>query len=329
MLSYHLHSEVPQTLPQIQPQPQEQHAQAPQGQDKARQEAGSKAYEESMKEHHKNSAGVLMDGKLSDADYYKKMQEEEKRYAEELKKMLKENGANLSELQKSEANSYLKYNEYKENYAKISQDYHANKNDPEAKAKYEEIQKEFKKFREAVENSPQYKDNQHIKKSKELGEQLEKAKTDDEKAAIKSQIAHEYREFARDNAKDKDSQAKFVEFAEQNKDNAFIQKSGLYNMAQDIKQRNHLESKTEEKKEEKTAALGDMKVTPATAAQAGAVSGVEKSIVDQQIAANVANDNGKVARQERLESQEHSKADLPVPTQVSGPAQSSRAGASL
>lgn len=313
--SYQFHYEVPQTLPPA------KDVQLSQDKQQAnQQEAGSKAYEDSMKAYQKKTSGELMDAKLTDEQYYKQLRKEEKEQADALKKLL-EKDKDLSELQKGEIKSFLKYNDYKENYAKISHDYHANKNDPEAKAKYEEMQKEFKTFREVVENSPQYKDNQHIKNSKELSKQLDNAKTDDEKAAIRGKIAHEYREFARDNARDKDAGAKFVEFAEQNKDNVFIQKSGMYDIAQDTKKRLGLDkSKTEDKKEE----LGNMKVTPAGVVQAGAANGEDKNLAATQVAA--ANDNG-IPKRDRFESREHNPADLAVPTQVSGQGQNSKATA--
>lgn len=276
--------------------------------------AGSKQFTDTVKAFGQKKYNSLMNGELGDDEYYKKAREEEKELAKALEKMLKED-KNLSASQKNEIGAFLKHNDFNDNLSSISQAYHNNKNDPEAKAKYEEMQKELKEYRVLVENSSQYKDNQHVKNIKILSEQLDNDATPDkEKAEIKGKLAHEYREFSKEMAKDKDSRAKFESFVMDNKDNAVIQKSGMYDMVMEDQKKREAE-KGKSKKDE----LGSTGVTPEAAAKAGAVNGENKDTAGRTVAA--ANDNGPDKKQERYESRSHDRAEPPVPTQVSGPAQ--------
>jgi len=276
--------------------------------------AGSNKFTDAVKAFGQKKYDALMSTSVGDDEYYKKAREEEKELAKALEKMLKED-KNLSASQKNEINAFLKHDDFNDKLSNISQAYHNNKTDPDAKAKYEEMQKELANYRVLVENSPQYGQNDHVKKISELSKKLESDETPDkEKAEIKAKLAHEYREFSKEMAKDKDSRAKFESFVMDNKDNAVIQKSGMYDMVMEDKKKREAEKSKSNKDE-----LGSTQVTPNGSAIAGAVKGENKDTAQTAVAA--ANDNGPDKKPERYESKSHDRAEPPVPTQVSGPAQ--------
>jgi hypothetical protein len=275
--------------------------------------AGSKQFTDAVKAFNQKKYNALINSSVGDEEYYNKTREEEKEFVKALKNMLEKDNS-LSVSQKNEIGAFMKHNDFNDSLSQISQNYHNNKNDPEAQKKYEEMQKELKDYRVLVENSSQYKDNQHVKNIKTLSEKLDgNATPDKEKAEIKGKLAHEYREFSKEMAQDKDSRAKFESFVEENKDNAIIQKSGMYDMVMEDKKKREA-GKDKSRKEE----LGSTAVTPDGAAKAGSATGKNMDTAGRAVAA--ANDNVKSKQPERFEVSEH-KGDREVtPTQVSGTA---------
>src|SRR5262249_32173168 len=78
----------------------------------------------------------------------------------------------------------------------------------------------------------------------------------------------EFRSFMLEQAQDPHGEEKFISFIERNKDNAIIQKSGMYDMAETLKQKRHeLGLDTQEQHSE----IGNQPVTPSGAPQTGAV----------------------------------------------------------
>mgnify|MGYP002785136808 CR=1 FL=1 len=194
----------------------------------------------------------------------------------------------LSANQRAELNSRMQMLDYMKESRELQEQYLENPNDPDVKAKYEAREGEMKEYRQLMQNSEEFKDSKSMEKMRELEKDLDNAQSPQEKMAVKMEMAETMREFRKELMNDPEAMDKMISFVESNKDNAVIQKTGLIQMVDTIKERQAEMGKGKEDDLENTP------VTPSGAAKTGGVAAenaMAKDAADKEVVA--ATDDGK------------------------------------
>lgn len=223
---------------------------------------GSEKFAMHMQEFAREDAEDLAKPGMNIQEYLKRMYERDEREYQALKAY--ENDPELSADQREMMNNRIKTLDYNRETRELQEQYMANPDDPEIAARYNQRQGELKEFRELMQNSEEFKDNEHMVRMRELETKLGAAESMDAQNAVKLEMAEEMRGFKRDLLNQgEEGLDKIISFTDHNRGNKVIQESGMLDTIETIKKQRDAERGTDE--------LENGHVTPGDTPKSGGV----------------------------------------------------------
>lgn len=212
----------------------------------------NKDYKEKMAAFDQREATDLMDKGISTEQYLEKLYKREKEELEYLKGLQSEFERNPDAMkdyspdQLEDIKVRTKNLEYNQETVELREKYLASLKDENMSAEmkesiaaaYNERQADLTEFRKLIENSEQFKDNDHMARMRDMEKELEAAQTLEAQDTVKIKIAGEKRAFDQEVMNSPEMQEKFLSFVENNRDNKVIKESALGESVELYRERN-------------------------------------------------------------------------------------------